>query len=171
MSRLALPETPQDWEDIRALCAAYLDHLGAADPGAAAVLAANYPQAARAALMADLPLLHTPPSGLCLLVRDAGDRAIGTGGYVQFDAATAELKRVYVSPQGQGNGLGRVLVTALIDGARDVGYASIVLDTMHFLTPAIRLYLDLGFIERAGYLPSHATLGPLVRCFEKDLTQ
>ncbi len=171
MTPIAPPETPQDWDDTRALCTAYLDHLAAADPDAAKVLAANYPAEARANLMADLPRLHTPPDGLCLLARAAQGRPIGTGGYVQLSPKTAELKRVYVMPEGQGRGLGRALVEALIKGARGAGYDTLVLDTMHFLTPAIRLYQDLGFTERAGYHPSHADLGPLVRCFEKDLTK
>lgn len=170
MTVLTAPGTPQDWADVRDLCCAYLDHLEAADPDARDVLAALYPQDKRTALLADLPQLHSPPDAMCLLARGAYGDPIGTGGFIRLSPTTAEMKRVYVTPAGQGRGLGRRLVTTLIEGARAAGYRHMVLDTMHFLTPAIRLYESLGFTPHPGYLPDHAALGPLVRCFEKDLT-
>src|SRR5579883_2166976 len=41
-----------------------------------------------------------------------------------------EIKRLYVTPDGRGLGLGKALVTAVLDQARRIGYREIKLDTL-----------------------------------------
>ena len=164
------PRSNSDWDAVRALCRAYFDHLLEADPDAAPVMAEHYPEQAREDLLRDLPQVHRPPGGCCILLLDAQGTPLATGSYVPLTPKAVEVKRVYVAPAGQGQGLGRAIMTKLESEAIATGHTRMLLDTMHFLTPAISLYLSLGFRVRGGYHPAHETLGELVRCFEKDLT-
>jgi ribosomal protein S18 acetylase RimI-like enzyme len=57
----------------------------------------------------------------------------------------AWLEDVFVSEQARGTGLGRALVLAAIDRARERGCARIELDVDESNTPAFELYRALGF--------------------------
>ena len=61
-----------------------------------------------------------------------------------------ELKRLYCRPAGRGHKLGERLTLASIEGARELGYAHLYLDTDPGLTHAVQIYEKLGFkdIER-----------------------
>ncbi|HEX4768465.1 MAG TPA: GNAT family N-acetyltransferase [Lichenihabitans sp.] len=55
------------------------------------------------------------------------------------------MKRLYVSPDGRGSGVGKGLVDALIMVAERIGYCEIRLDTLPSMMAAQSLYLRLGF--------------------------
>jgi putative acetyltransferase len=116
--------------------------------------------------LAVLPGEYAPPGGVLLLARD-GETVAGCVALRRIDAATGEMKRMYVRERYRGSGLGRRLAQAVIDAARRLGYARLVLDTLPKLTTAIALYRDLGFRETAPYLAS-PTPGAL--CFELRLS-
>jgi GNAT superfamily N-acetyltransferase len=61
------------------------------------------------------------------------------------------MKRLFVRPRYQGQGLGRQLAQCMIMQAREIGYSSMVLDTLPFMHSAIRLYEELGFLRRSAY--------------------
>ena len=116
--------------------------------------------------LAALPGDYAPPGGALLIARD-GNAPAGCVALRRLDAATGEMKRMYVCERYRGSGLGRRLALAAIEEARKRSYARVLLDTLPKLGPAIALYRDLGFRETGPYLES-PTPGAL--CFEFRLS-
>lgn len=112
--------------------------------------------------LAALPGEYVPPGGVLLIARD-GETAAGCVALRRIDAATGEMKRMYVRERYRGSGLGRKLAVAVIEQARQKGYSRMVLDTLPKLSAAIALYRDLGFRETGPYLASPT---PGAVCFE-----
>lgn len=118
-------------------------------------------QAEVAALLGEY--LAELPAGVCQLETDtelADPLAfyecvlLTAGGLValrRVDAATAEVKRLYVRPDGRGTGLGRLLIERLIAEARSRGYRELRLDTLPSMRAAQVLYDSLGFQETAPF--------------------
>ncbi|GAA2370780.1 GNAT family N-acetyltransferase [Streptomyces cuspidosporus] len=71
---------------------------------------------------------------------------------------SAELQQVMTQPAARGRGLGRLLVSALIDNARTAGLELLILGVRGNNHGAIALYEDLGFREW-GRLPSGISVG------------
>ena len=88
-----------------------------------------------------------PPAGLFLV---AGDGA-GCAGLRRHDAATAEVKRLWVRPDQRGSGLARALMAAVEAAARDWGCTRLVLDTSRHLPAALAFYRRAGWTEVARY--------------------
>ena len=59
--------------------------------------------------------------------------------------AQCEMKRLYVKPQFRNKGIARSLVKKIIVDAKEIGYSSMLLDTLPFLTTAIEMYKKIGF--------------------------
>lgn len=107
----------------------------------------------------------TPPAGLLLVAR-LRDQPIGCGALTFHGDGPAELKRMWVTPEARGLGLGRRLVHELEDRAVAHGVDRLVLDTNAVLTEAIALYRATGWVEVEQVTDEHhADLW-----FAKDLT-
>lgn len=65
------------------------------------------------------------------VVAERGDRIVGTGTVVPIGDRTAEIKRMSVAPDCRRLGVGRALVTALIETARSWDVDQVVLETVH----------------------------------------
>lgn len=117
---------------------------------------------------ASLPGIYSPPRGRLLLATHEG-RPAGTVALKPHDDATCELKRLYVRPGFRGHDIGRKLVAALIQAARDTGCKRMVLDSHVSMKRAHELYESVGF-ERVP-APDHfpEALKPLVVFMELDL--
>lgn len=100
----------------------------------------------------NLPGKYAPPSGALFLARNGTGEAIGCVALRATEKdGCCEMKRLYIAPEGRGNGAGRALVRAVMDEARKLGYRKMRLDTLPVLEPAIALYKSEGFAECAPF--------------------
>lgn len=115
----------------------------------------------------------TPPTAddvaVVLLLSDDDGTVVGCGALRPLGPATAELKRMYVTPAARGRGLSRWVLTGLETTARERGWTTLRLETGPLQLEAIALY------ERSGYRPI-AAFGHYVdepdewsRYYEKEL--
>ncbi|TDU90189.1 MarR family transcriptional regulator with acetyltransferase activity [Kribbella voronezhensis] len=88
----------------------------------------------------------TLPAGL-LLVATLHAEPVGCGGLKFHAGEPAEVKRMWVSPDVRGLGLGRRLLTELEKQASARGTAVLRLETNRSLTEAIALYRAAGYVE------------------------
>ena len=87
-----------------------------------------------------------PPTGLFLIARLRG-APVGCGGLLFNEAEPADIKRMWVASAVRGLGLGKRLLRALEDRARDSGATATRLDTNRNLTEAIAMYRSSGYEE------------------------
>ncbi len=62
-----------------------------------------------------------------------------------------EMKRLFVRAAHRGHGLGRSLVDAVVTGAQQAGYTTMLLDTLSDMEAARALYQEVGFVETEPY--------------------
>lgn len=121
--------------------------------------------------MAGMPGKYSPPTagaadggggGELLLARDlASGKAIGCVGLRPLASSDdeeeekkrscCEMKRLYVTPEGRGTGVGKALVSQILDVAESRGYAEVRLDTLPSMIAALNMYRALGFVEIEPY--------------------
>jgi len=104
---------------------------------------------------ARLPLSYHEQAGGCLIARANNQPA----GFVAWRAIPDsvspnawELKRLWVSPEGRGLGLGRSLTEAVLERAVTARRQAVFLDTAPAsMAAAHRIYISLGFVPCAPY--------------------
>ena len=101
--------------------------------------------------LADLASSYTGPGSELLVVVGRDDCPIGCVAIRRLADTVAEMKRLYLAPEGRGAGLGKQLVVAAIEAARRLGYCSIRLDTLPGQTAAQGIYRSLGFVAIGPY--------------------
>ncbi|MCS7056808.1 MAG: GNAT family N-acetyltransferase [Thermoflexales bacterium] len=99
-----------------------------------------------------LPGEYAPPRGR-LLLGMTETLIAGMVALQPVDALTGEVKRLYVRPAARRQGVGCGLVVALIEAARQAGYAVLRLDTLEAMREAQALYHSLGFREVERFRP------------------
>ena len=92
----------------------------------------------------------SPPGGTFVVVFEDG-RPVAGGGIKRLGDEVGEIKRMYVVPEARSRGLARVLLGALEDAARDLGYARVRLDTGPRQPHARALYESTGYHAVAPY--------------------
>ena len=100
--------------------------------------------------LADLPTVYGPPGGAIILGMVDGN-CIACVAVRKLSADVAELKRMYVKPAWQGKGVGTNLLKAALEMAKNLGYATIKLDTLNHMHSAIQLYEKHGFERTNAY--------------------
>ncbi|MFE7353818.1 GNAT family N-acetyltransferase [Streptomyces sp. NPDC057543] len=118
--------------------------------------------------------MFEPPNGLYLLAYDAQGRPVATGGWRSqerneegYSDGDAEIKRMFVIPEGRGNGLARRILAALEADARAAGRSRMVLETGDKQPEAIALYTSSGYTpcEKFGHYRTYESS----LCFAKPL--
>jgi putative acetyltransferase len=104
-----------------------------------------YPPESRHAL--DLTSLKQP-NVLFAVARDDAGRAIGCGAIV-LNPEFGELKRMYVSTRGRGQGVAKKLLALLESQAIGSGCKLLMLETGPYQHEALALYASAGY-ERRG---------------------
>ncbi|MCW3039397.1 MAG: GCN5-related N-acetyltransferase [Solirubrobacterales bacterium] len=87
-----------------------------------------------------------PPSG-AFLVGWNGEQPVCCGGIKRLPDGACEIKRMFVAPAARGQGVARLLLHALEELARRMGYAVARLDTGPEQPHARRLYESEGYRE------------------------
>lgn len=76
---------------------------------------------------------------------------IGTVALFKIDDKTAKLRKMYVDKRFRGAGLGKVLMDRALSKAEELQFEDIILETVHDMKAAIRLYKSYGFREIDGF--------------------
>jgi putative acetyltransferase len=81
-------------------------------------------------------------------VRDNGV-LLGVGAIKELDPTHGELKSMHTLVESRGRGVGRAVLTRLIEVARERGYTTVNLETgsMEAFAPARALYASVGFVD------------------------
>jgi len=98
----------------------------------------------------DLPAMYGPPTGI-LLLAFINKIPVGCVALRNKQNNICEMKRLYVPEAYRGLGIGKKLAEAIIESSILLGYEKIILDTLERLTPAVRLYSQLGFTDCEPY--------------------
>jgi putative acetyltransferase len=112
-----------------------------------------------------LSVMYAPPAGALLLAR-AGPEIAGCVGLRKLRDDICEMKRLYVRPPFRGRHLGRRMAEDIARRARDLGYRTLVLDTLGTMEAAQRLYVSMGFTPATSYYINPL---PNVKYFSLDL--
>jgi GNAT superfamily N-acetyltransferase len=140
MLRLTQATTPAEIQQARELFQEYEAALGIS------LCFQNFEQE-----LAGLPGDYAPPNGRLLLAREY-DQVMGCIALRQLGPTMCEMKRLFVRPEYRDRGLGRVMVEAIIEEARKIGYTHVRLDTIaDRMDRAVSLYKSIGFVEIPPY--------------------
>jgi len=102
--------------------------------------------------MASLPGAYAAPQGR-LFFAEVDGRPAGCVGLrpLQDSDGVCEMKRLYVTPEERGHGVGAALAMTAIKAAKEIGYRKLMLDTLPNMRMAVKLYRELGFTEAPNY--------------------
>lgn len=150
MIAVRVPDGPEEIEAVRDLMRAFLAWHRSRHPEDTPLIDKYFPAKVYEAELAGLPGKYAPPSGALLLALLDGEPA-GCVALQGIDAASCEMKRMFVHPHLHGRGLGRKLGAAIIAEATRMGYRTMLLDTSFRQTEAQTLYRSLGFRDRGPY--------------------
>ncbi|WP_296081274.1 GNAT family N-acetyltransferase [uncultured Agrobacterium sp.] len=114
-----------------------------------AYMASLYP--AESNHLVDLEALEQPNVSF-LVARNDGE-IVGCCALVEAGNGTAEIKRMFVDPEARGLRIGKLMMNALVERARELELAAIRLETGISQPEAINLYRKAGFMEIEPFPP------------------
>ncbi len=95
-----------------------------------------------------------------ILMAFSGGRAVGCGALLAMPDGGFEVAKMAVDESLRGRGIGRKVLVALIELARNLGAPRLFLETNHQLANAIHLYESCGFVH---IKPERVKPSPYVR--------
>ena len=161
-------ESDADYQAFGALCRNYVDWCRDRYSDIPWLVEEVFGYQALDAELDQLSKKYGAPQGLTLLAYD-GAILLGGGAFQRFGDGVCELKRVFVTDEAKGRGVGRKLTVALIDEARAAGCHTMLLDTGDRLTEARALYESLGFAYVDPYRVYPERLLPFLVFMEKRI--
>ncbi len=92
---------------------------------------------------------------------------VGCGCFKQFDDGSVEIKRMYVSNEQRGNGIGTTILAELEKWAAELKMDSIVLETGNNQPEAVHLYGKMGY----NVIPNYGQYSGMETsiCMKKEL--
>lgn len=99
----------------------------------------------------DDEMARFPNDYVLMLIAKLDGKPVGAVALKEHTPDTCEMKRLYVLPAAQGTGAGRLLCEALLAEAKNLGYSTMLLDSLRRLEAAVALYRKLGFAETEPY--------------------
>ena len=104
-----------------------------------------------------------------VLVAYHNNQAIGCGAFKPYQGSVAEIKRMYVTPEGRGKGIATQILIGLQQWAAQHNFTSCILETGQRYPEAIALYLKNGFQITENY-GQYIGIEDSV-CFQKEIEQ
>ena len=98
----------------------------------------------------NLETIYSAPDGL-LLLAFYDEQIAGCVAVRKLAAGVCEMKRLFVKPEFQGFGIGKNLVAAIVEKARELHYQRMRLDTLPAMAKAQKMYASFGFEKIAAY--------------------
>lgn len=99
--------------------------------------------------MADNSIEHLdemlPPEGRLVLAYGEDEKLLGCGALRRIRPDAVEMKRMFVRPEAQGQGLGKRLFEMRIEEARKMGCSAIYADTAKGNRSMLAMYEKFGF--------------------------
>jgi len=93
--------------------------------------------------------------------------AIGCGAFKPYDATSVEIKRMYVNPDVREKGIGKQILSALEEWAKELGYSNAILETGKRQVEAVKFYQKCNYKPIPKYGQYKIMENSL--CFKKDL--
>ncbi|MDR0528147.1 MAG: carbonate dehydratase [Zoogloeaceae bacterium] len=103
--------------------------------------------------IAALPGHYVLPSGR-LFVGELNGQFAGCVGLLTLSDGVCEMKRMYVAPERQRQGVGSALAMRAIRAAQEMGFTRLVLDAAPSMRMAVKLYREMGFTQAPAYHPA-----------------
>jgi GNAT superfamily N-acetyltransferase len=116
--------------------------------------------------LVNLPAPYQRPNG-ALLLATVDDEPAGCIALKPLADGVCEMKRLYLKPEFHGLGIGRLLVSRLIDEASAIGYTSMRLETGPLQHEAQGLYAEFGFRRIPPYRDLPDCLRDWLICMER----
>ena len=98
-----------------------------------------------------LPGKYVTPDG-ALIIALVNGKAAGCVALRKIYEDKCEMKRLYVRDEYKGMGIGKKLITMIIEEAKFLNYHFIMLDTLPTMKKAQDLYTSLGFYDIEPYV-------------------
>ena len=95
------------------------------------------------------------------------DTVVGCAGLKRYNAADAEIKRVWVEPPYRNRHIARGMMIRLEQKALEGGYSRTILQTREIMADAVALYEGLGYHRIPNYPPYDKLEGAI--CFAREL--